>query len=950
MSSQYNNTSPEDMELDAQQPALDPTPAQAAAIQSAKTSRKGKEGGSSRNVSNAVEEERNRRFTPYQKRDKEGEGDQEGQNGQATRNANNPGPSAASRNRASHAPAASAPATGAGHQGQPPPPVPLVQPAPPQGPAQAGAGQIGNGGQGGNGNLANDEMMVDQPENPHLQTTSAVPLTTLPPRPGKGPEILSNLLKSPLDFLLLLPYGAGRRLHNEFPNLGDDILEYIKEFRAPNCEKLTVVKAAADAFIKGRKPRMYKRDFEPPWVFILSGFSAELRDFLLGVGVFDFTAGETNHAFTVLKVQENVRSWHVAYLSGDGVSSDRQMMEEGLEAIRAKLKDNEKVRTSVQECYAGRTTPNLTTTDERVLDALSTLAITFTSNEKAKFWHLTAKPITDDPTMHRRWEEALKDTKNFVLRKIFAKTHALFRESKAGKVRSRTKYGRDGLKRTGKTAKERHNSQKEAREGEEAEAAEAREANEAEGAGEEGTQQKTTPSMPNKRKRDGGDDSTTAQPEEWERDERDRSGPQEVPELERITTRKDKGKEDETRPKKKKKEHIPCQPPTIRDGSSVGKLTIEWTVRARKVWEGRYRKDIVEVDSAFAEQVEGAPTTPNPHWTKEPPQPSSGDPKCTLPTTKGIFPNIVLSEAAIIGNVRREVAVELKVNHENYMALIPIGAGNRIFEQPREMIAATEALLRGLANDGVGYEVAAPVRENEPPHGARFAKPFAMILKDPSPELRTKLIEAKVVAFRREGKNHAFVASNITPPERPWVICNFKGNPVTNDTEKMAKALKAIGEQMLKATGLRTLANSILRDERIGRSAEERAHVGIAGLSLAFIERRDEEGQEDPIWQLHGRPLTKEDKKHREWLRAVRRMSFFLDATTELVQERKQIGCVWCKSETHTSLFCPLPRVKDWLGPTVPRDNLFPEPRDTAPPKEGKRGNKKDKKGKAKHK
>lgn len=165
---------------------------------------------------------------------------------------------------------------------------------------------------------------------------------------------------------------------------------------------------------------MYKRDFEPPWVFILSGFSPELRDFLLGVGVFAFVAGETNHTFTVLKVQENVRSWHVAYLTGDGVTSNPQMMEEGLTAIKAKLKDNDKVRTSVQECYAGRVNPNLTTTNDKVLDALSTLSITFTTNNSAKFWHLTAKPITDDHTKHERWEQALRDTKNYVLRKIFA--------------------------------------------------------------------------------------------------------------------------------------------------------------------------------------------------------------------------------------------------------------------------------------------------------------------------------------------------------------------------------------------------------------------------------------------------------------------------------------------------------------------------------------------------
>lgn len=471
--------------------SLDPTPAQAVAMQAAKANKKGKNGGADRVVSSAAEEKRGRQYSPYQRRDKDGEDNGEappqGGNPQRTTNKQSTpqggkgkqvtphsrsgpgnthesapppptipppplpaGPSPTPQGTVAHIPSTPplgppAPLGQATHVAQPSLaqlPVPLVQSATHQTQVQtAGPQDVKMGHAAGENTEEDGIMQVDQPENPHLQTTSVVPLTTLPPRPGKGyaggpfphtviasddlfksirVEILDNLLKSPLDFLFLLPYGAGRRLHAEFPNLGDTILEYIKEFRAPNCDNLTVVKAAADSFIKGKKLRMYKKDFEPPWVFILSGFSPELRDFLLGVGVFDFAAGESNHALTVLKVQKNVRSWHVAYLTGDGVTNDRRMMEEGLTAIKAKIKNNEKVRTSVQECYAERTGTNLLTTDDKVQDALSTLSITYTSNGKANFWHLTAKPITDDPAKHKRWEEALRDTKNFVLRKIFA--------------------------------------------------------------------------------------------------------------------------------------------------------------------------------------------------------------------------------------------------------------------------------------------------------------------------------------------------------------------------------------------------------------------------------------------------------------------------------------------------------------------------------------------------
>ncbi|KAF9492428.1 hypothetical protein BDN71DRAFT_1509442 [Pleurotus eryngii] len=95
-------------------------------------------------------------------------------------------------------------------------------------------------------------------------------------------------------------------------------------------------------------------------------------------------------------------------------------MEDGLTAIKAKLRDDTKVWTSVQVCYAGRTDRVFASTDEKVEDALSTLAITFTEDGTTKYWHLTAKPITDDEKKHKDWLTALQERKSFIINKIFA--------------------------------------------------------------------------------------------------------------------------------------------------------------------------------------------------------------------------------------------------------------------------------------------------------------------------------------------------------------------------------------------------------------------------------------------------------------------------------------------------------------------------------------------------
>ncbi|KDQ32105.1 hypothetical protein PLEOSDRAFT_165415 [Pleurotus ostreatus PC15] len=970
-----------DTEATAQEAAWDtqdPTPAQAAEAQAARASRKSKEATAGRAVSNATaEEKRGRHYSPYQKRGEETNGDQSTAQNRANRPTTSPPPeiflppvatppapptAQPERRPQNQQPLAQLPARLAPQPGQPHHDNPTTAPSAGQPIQDVEMGAATGGANTDQG----EDTETSQPENPHLQTTMAATLTTVPPRPGKGyaggpfprtiidsedlfksirSEILQNLLADPQDFLLLLPYGAGKRLHAEFPNLGDDILEYLNEFRPPNCERLAVVKAASDAFMKGRKPKMYKRDFEAPWVFILSGFSAELKDFLLGVGVFDFVAGEANHAFTVLEVKENVRSWHVAYLKGDGVAGDQQTMDDGLAAIKKKLKDNTKVRASVLECYTGRTDPHMTSTDDKVQHALSTLAITFTTDGSHKYWHLTARPITDDPTKHDSWLKALRDGKSFVLGRIFAVDIVWGFERERKVTQDQTIPTREGT--TTGTLKELPCHKDPPHESDEATRRQIAKPEPHLGM----PPPPHSPEAPgNKRKRDEGEhhNPPTTAPASRRQDKSLPPGC-EPRKLERTALRKDKGKEGDTRPVKRRKEHIPCQPPTIREGTSTVKLSVVWTVEKRTVWEGENRRDIVQIQSSFAEQVKGAPNQPNPHWTTtKPSQPPTASLNCAYPITAAAFPNVALTDAAILGNVRKEVADELRKHHDNYLALLPIGAGNELYQNARELTTTAADLINALANDGTQYTVAAPVREGDPPYGARFAKPFAMILREPSDALRHKLLKAKTIAFRMQGKGHAFIATEIQPDDRSWVICNYKGSPVTNDIVKMVEALKAIGDQVISSSGLRAIANRILKEEDVGRTAEERIHVVAAGLSLVFIDRQDENRRDDPVWQLHGRPLTKDEKKNREWLRAVRQVDFFLDATTVLVQERKPVSCVWCKSETHASPSCPLPLVKDWLGPPVSQEALAPEPRDTKTSREGKRESKRGPKGRGK--
>ncbi|KAJ8691020.1 hypothetical protein PTI98_010634 [Pleurotus ostreatus] len=305
----------------------------------------------------------------------------------------------------------------------------------------------------------------------------------------------------------------------------------------------------------------------------------------------------------------------------------------------------------------------------------------------------------------------------------------------------------------------------------------------------------------------------------------------------------------------------------------------------------------------------------------------------------------------MIGNMREGLKRRLEQTKGITMLIIPFGAGNRFTRENPNYPGQVTAFLQSLRGAGTSQIVVVPPSHQfTPPTRAQFAMPFAYVATNIPPELKRLLERRQTFAFQIDGKKHAFNAVAV-PNDAPtsWVIANFAGGSIADNPNEMRSALEAIINTLFEDAYVTREIDKALATKGVGGSVQERKIIALSSLSLTLIQRKNERGENSPIWQLAGRPIHDNHKDHRMWLKTIRRITFELDDMKSLSSTTETVGCVWCKAETHSSESCPFPKLKDWKGPTPDAEEFVrPEPpyrpdagkRKTKPTGIGKKGKK----------
>jgi hypothetical protein len=219
------------------------------------------------------------------------------------------------------------------------------------------------------------------------------------------PNLIEIINQSPSKFLAVVPFGGGKKFNEDNIMAGAQITLFIKSLATDQeCEELSVAKATP-----ATPP---KKEFDPPWIYILEGGSPNLRQFLLWQQTF---ALNPKLAFTIIPFDTTSRSWVIANITGDVVTNELKTISRALGVIKNTLYNDQEYRNITYQCIAIEGAPNPI---ECALQSTLTFELHFVANQlkgdAAPMWILTGKPITLDESLHQKYLQIIRRTTFFV--------------------------------------------------------------------------------------------------------------------------------------------------------------------------------------------------------------------------------------------------------------------------------------------------------------------------------------------------------------------------------------------------------------------------------------------------------------------------------------------------------------------------------------------------------
>lgn len=298
-------------------------------------------------------------------------------------------------------------------------------------------------------------------------------------------------------------------------------------------------------------------------------------------------------------------------------------------------------------------------------------------------------------------------------------------------------------------------------------------------------------------------------------------------------------------------------------------------------------------------------------------------PDISVTFTKAAFPRVVTPYSKLVANLDKHIVELIEAKPDDYLAVVPYSAGNSYYnEHPRansEILAFIKSLCIGEATPNLSIAKASP--RNKVNTKRDFEKPWSMILSGASTELRTYLIWQQTFA------SHPDITFSILPFDKSlqsWVIMNISGDAVANTPEAKALALGAIKHKLWHDSAFRSLTDRCLSIQKIVGSTSFKAHHATTSFDLTFIESHDTHGNEAPIWQLTGKPISEDPVAQECFFKIIRQHKYYVGMHA-LQIDKRIVECVWCKSNTHPGHACPFPKVEDWLGPKPDTVTRFQE-------------------------
>jgi len=255
----------------------------------------------------------------------------------------------------------------------------------------------------------------------------------------------------------------------------------------------------------------------------------------------------------------------------------------------------------------------------------------------------------------------------------------------------------------------------------------------------------------------------------------------------------------------------------------------------------------------------------------------------------------------------------IKMNPTDYLVIIPFGASKKFNEDHPMAGALYTELIKTFGFDLEGLTIAKPMPTTA--LKSDFGAPWVYILKEGSNDLQSFLLWQQTFAAKSK------IAFSVVPFDtspQSWIIANISSDAVSKDPKVMNRALGVIKKNLWLNQDFRRVANRCLTKMGTFVSPAECAVRVTETFDLYFMPNLTND-EAAPMWILMGKPIMRDNDLHRQYLCIIRGATYFL-GMHKLEFEKRWLDCVWCKCDTHPAHQCPLPKMDDWLGPKLTRD------------------------------
>ncbi|KAK0241002.1 hypothetical protein EDD85DRAFT_992327 [Armillaria nabsnona] len=290
----------------------------------------------------------------------------------------------------------------------------------------------------------------------------------------------------------------------------------------------------------------------------------------------------------------------------------------------------------------------------------------------------------------------------------------------------------------------------------------------------------------------------------------------------------------------------------------------------------------------------------------------------TLPTVSKTpfnntaYPKLHIPFRKLTEDLSRGQKVALQEEHDQYIAVIPFGAGPKFYQNYTTLKQDVSAFLDGLQIKMGDYRISLPL-ERLAKKTRDYQTPWPFFIEGTAPPLRKFLLWQQMFPIDEK------LVLNFIPVDtnhQSWVIATYRCRAVENNSARITKALRRIKKAVCENRTITNIMNKIHMGQGFMGHATLACEEMTHSWSLEYIPMLQNDHKVG-VWQLTGKPLMTNDNDHRKLANAIRSLTVTVGIEDLKADRKARLECVWCKSKMHQSHACPFPDVvPGWHGPT----------------------------------